>query len=34
MKRRFNMGKKRYAQVETGGRARFFYRAVAKDYGF
>ncbi len=26
------MGKKRYAQVGTGGRARFFYQAVAKDY--
>ena len=26
------MSKKRYAQVGTGGRARFFYRAVARDY--
>ena len=26
------MGKRRYAQVGTGGRARFFYRAVARDY--
>lgn len=26
------MAKKRYAQVGTGGRARFFYRAVARDY--
>lgn len=26
------MGKKRYAQVGTGGRARFFYHAVAEDY--
>ena len=26
------MGKRRYAQVGTGGRARFFYQAVAKDY--
>ena len=26
-------GKKRYVQVGLGGRARFFYRAVAKDYG-
>lgn len=26
------MTKKRYAQVGTGGRARFFYEAVAKDY--
>lgn len=27
-----NMKKRRYAQVGTGGRARFFYSAVAKDY--
>lgn len=27
-----NVSKKRYAQVGTGGRARFFYEAVAKDY--
>ena len=26
------MTKKRYAQVGTGGRARFFYRAVVRDY--
>lgn len=26
------MAKKRYAQVGTGGRARFFYRAVVRDY--
>lgn len=26
------MGKKRYAQVGIGGRARFFYQAVAKEY--
>ena len=26
------MAKRRYAQVGTGGRARFFYTAVAKDY--
>jgi len=26
------MEKKRYAQVGTGGRARFFYRAIVMDY--
>ena len=32
LKENVTVKKKRYAQVGTGGRARFFYQAVARDY--